>query len=52
MTLRLTVARAFLRLGKPAEARNVARVALALAADDERAKAEAVRLLGRIPEKK
>jgi len=52
MTLRLTVARAFLRLEKPAEARYGARVALAVAADDERARAEAERLLGSIPEKK
>ena len=50
--IRLTVARAFLRLEKLEEARNVARVALALAGDDDRAKAEADRLLAMIPEKK
>ncbi len=50
--IRLTVARAFLRLDKREEARNVARVALALAGDDARAKAEADRLLAMIPEKK
>ena len=50
--IRLTVARAFLRLDKLEEARNVARVALALAGDDARAKAEADRLLAMIPEKK
>lgn len=50
--IRLTVARAFWRLGKYEEARNVARVALALAGDDERAKADAERLLATIPEKK
>jgi predicted dinucleotide-binding enzyme len=41
-----------LRLDKREEARNVARVALALAGDDARAKAEADRLLAMIPEKK
>jgi predicted dinucleotide-binding enzyme len=46
------VARAFWRLGKYEEARNVARVALALSGDDDRAKADAERLLATIPEKK
>lgn len=50
--IRLTVARAFWRLDKREEARNVARIALALAGDDMRAKAEAERLLATIPEKK
>jgi tetratricopeptide (TPR) repeat protein len=50
--IRLTVARAFWRLGKYEEARNVARVALALSGDDDRAKADAERLLATIPEKR
>jgi Tfp pilus assembly protein PilF len=49
---RLSATRTLWRLGKFDEARNVARIALVVAGDDARAKAEAERLLATIPEKK
>jgi Tfp pilus assembly protein PilF len=49
---RLAATRTLWRLGKFDEARNVARIALVVAGDDARAKAEAERLLATIPEKK
>ena len=48
--IRISAARALWRLDREQEARKVARVALNLAADDERAQAEAQRLLAAIPE--
>jgi len=50
--IRITAARAFWRLDRREEARNVARAALSLAGADERAKSEAERLLATISEKK
>jgi hypothetical protein len=48
--IRISAARALWRLNALEEARKVAQVALKLADDDERAHAEAERLLSRIPE--
>jgi TPR repeat protein len=48
--IRITAARTLRRLDKLEEARRVARIALTLAGDDARAKAEAERLLTTIPE--
>jgi tetratricopeptide (TPR) repeat protein len=48
--IRVTAARTLWRLDKVDEARRVARVALTLAGDDARAKAEAERLLAAIPD--
>jgi tetratricopeptide (TPR) repeat protein len=48
--IRITAARTLWRLGLLEDARKVARLALTLAGDDARAKAEAERLLATIPE--
>jgi len=48
--IRIAASRAFWRLNRLEEARNVARIAISLARDDERAKTEGERLLATIPE--
>ena len=49
--IRIMAARALWRMNEPEQARKVAQIAVTLAGDDERARAEAQRLLSAIPEK-